>query len=887
MEQAKNNLKKEVEEKTKNLTETNLQLEKTELISNLGGWSIDVKTMDTYLSNGVRKIYEIESDRVLPIEEGINFYIPEHRPVIEKAIQECMQLGKPYQHELQLITAKGKKLWVRTGGSTEIENDSIVKITGFIQDITKQKNSELELQSAYQQLQANEQQLRASNQQLAASEQQLRATNQQLQASEQQLRSSNQQLQASEQQLRATNQQLAASERELILAKERAEKSEERMRLVIKGSNDAPWDWDLIENELYYSPQWWQQIGYEPNELKPNPDLWESLMCPDDKEQVDNIFGIALKTGQESYAVEFRLLHKKGYYVPVLSRGFITYDENNKPIRVSGTNLDLSAQKKAEQELKIAKEKAEESEERIKIQNHEVLFNNERLESLLKVSQFQTDSVQELLDFALTQGVELTRSKIGYIYFYSEEKKQFILNTWSKEVMKECAVMNPQTVYNLDDTGCWGEAVRQRKPIILNDYQADDPLKKGTPAGHVKLEKFLTIPVIIDNKIVAVAGVANKSTDYDQSDVRQLTLLMDSVWKMSERLVLVKDLQTAKEKAEKNENKLTTLLGNLPGLVYSSNSKWETDFINGSLNISGYTDEDFLTKRINWMNLIHEDDRQMVFEQSAILQKKKTSIIQEYRIIDKDNKVKHVSDYKTSSFSIDNKFVGVEGVVFDVSEKNKQKEELILAKEKAEESDRLKSAFLANMSHEIRTPMNGILGFTQLLLEPDLSSEEKEEYINLVQKSGQRMLNTVNDIIEISKIEAGLVNLIEKETDINDRVEELTDFFRLEAEKKGLSLNLEMLLPLEYKKVLTDQNKLDSILTNLIKNAIKYTDTGTINVGCRQKGTEVEFYVKDTGIGIPAHRQKAVFNRFEQADIADTKVFEGSGLGLAIVKSYV
>lgn len=115
-------------------------------------------------------------------------------------------------------------------------------------------------------------------------------------------------------------------------------KTEESLRLVIKGSNDAPWDWDLIKDELDYSPQWWKQIGYQPNELEPHSLLWEQLMHPDDKKHVDEVFRGALQSQKDNYAVEFRLKHKKGHYVPVLSRGFITFNQNNEPIRVSGTN---------------------------------------------------------------------------------------------------------------------------------------------------------------------------------------------------------------------------------------------------------------------------------------------------------------------------------------------------------------------------------------------------------------------------------------------------------------------------------------------------------------------------------------------------------------------
>ncbi|MCA1761323.1 MAG: hypothetical protein LC658_16255, partial [Bacteroidales bacterium] len=223
----------------------------------------------------------------------------------------------------------------------------------------------------------------------------------------------------------------------------------------------------------------------------------------------------------------------------------------------------------------------------------------------------------------------------------------------------------------------------------------------------------------------------------------------------------------------------------------------------------------------------------------------------------------------------------------DITERKKFIEDLKIAKEKAEESDRLKSAFLANMSHEIRTPMNGILGFTELLLQPDLSSEQKEAYINIVSQSGKRMLNTVNDIIEISKIEAGIVTVDSKEVNVQVRLDEIMRFFNPEATKKGLKLTLENEVPKAVALISTDQNKIDSILTNLIKNAIKFTQAGEIRVGCKVHDKMLEFFVKDTGIGIPAERQQAVFKRFLKADILDKDARQGSGLGLSITKAYV
>jgi len=161
----------------------------------------------------------------------------------------------------------------------------------------------------------------------------------------------------------------------------------------------------------------------------------------------------------------------------------------------------------------------------------------------------------------------------------------------------------------------------------------------------------------------------------------------------------------------------------------------------------------------------------------------------------------------------------------------KKKEELIKAKEKAEESDRLKSAFLANMSHEIRTPMNGILGFTELLKEPDLTEAQHVRYLNIIEKSGDRMLNTINDIIDFSKIEAGLMEVAISETNVNNQIEDIYTFFKPEAEEKGLRFSFNNSLPENEVTISTDAKKLYAILTNLVKNAIKFTPGGSVEFG--------------------------------------------------------
>ena len=225
-------------------------------------------------------------------------------------------------------------------------------------------------------------------------------------------------------------------------------------------------------------------------------------------------------------------------------------------------------------------------------------------------------------------------------------------------------------------------------------------------------------------------------------------------------------------------------------------------------------------------------------------------------------------------------------------EQRKQAElELIEALKRAEESDGLKSAFLANMSHEIRTPMNGILGFAELLKEPDLTGEQQQEYIKIIEKSGARMLNIINDIVDISKIESGQMKATLLETNINEQLEFIYKLFNREVEQKGLQLSLKKVSLPPESIVETDREKLYAILTNLVKNSIKYTSKGFIEFGCEVAenghGLFLQYFVKDTGIGIPKNRHNAIFERFIQVDVVDKMARQGAGLGLAISKAYV
>ena len=225
-------------------------------------------------------------------------------------------------------------------------------------------------------------------------------------------------------------------------------------------------------------------------------------------------------------------------------------------------------------------------------------------------------------------------------------------------------------------------------------------------------------------------------------------------------------------------------------------------------------------------------------------------------------------------------------LAFQNEEKEKRAEELIIAKANAEESDKLKTAFLQNMSHEIRTPLNGIIGFTSLLNEANLSKEEIKEYTAIIYQSGKRLIEIVDNVLDISKIQTGQVKIEESAIVINTVLADIYTFFAPIANARNISLHYNNLDD-KFRTMYSDESKLHQILTNLVNNAIKYSINGSIEYGYDLSGDTIQFYVKDTGIGIAPEQYDKIFDRFSQVEISLSRKYDGAGLGLAICKGLV
>jgi len=308
-------------------------------------------------------------------------------------------------------------------------------------------------------------------------------------------------------------------------------------------------------------------------------------------------------------------------------------------------------------------------------------YNNKRKEEktllrnsiLVDVLNQRHDSRQEQLDYVLNESLKLTESQFGYIYLYNEESRELILNSRSKDVLAECTVTKKQTKYQLEKTGIWGEVVRQRKPVIINDYSAPNPKKKGYPKGHVELTRFMSIPVIIDDKIVAVLGVANKEDAYNDNDIYQVTLLMNGVWNAIERREALVKLAVERKKY------LLTLLSIGDGvLVVDTNGKVE--MLNQlAERMTGWTMEEAVGKYYKEVFVLSHENEELIINDpiEGVLTTDTRQELGNHAMLTSKNGTKYYLEDSAAPIKDDKEnTIGVVLVFRDVTEKKEQREKI-------------------------------------------------------------------------------------------------------------------------------------------------------------------------------------------------------------------
>ena len=280
---------------------------------------------------------------------------------------------------------------------------------------------------------------------------------------------------------------------------------------------------------------------------------------------------------------------------------------------------------------------------------------------------------------------------------------------------------------------------------------------------------------------------------------------------------------------------------------------------------------------------VHPDDQYLVEFYFQKIMNSKTGVNYDFRYILPDGEIMWVQSIIIPVFA-DEEIVELHGVKIDITEKKIAEQELIKAKENAEASDRLKTAFMNNVSHEIRTPLNGILGFSQILADPEFPVEEKETYYRMLNDSTDRLLNTLTNFMDIALLTSGNQKIYKKEIVLADLMEDVIGKFRDACQAKQLTLILKKSKLSDDYKITTDGEILGKIIYQLIDNAVKFTSHGHITVGFEKKDNEYLFFVKDSGIGISEENTKQIFDNFQQEDNADTRQYQGTGIGLSIAK---
>lgn len=626
--------------------------------------------------------------------------------------------------------------------------------------------------------------------------------------------------------------------------------SEERLNLALQATNLGLWDWNLVTEEVYFSPIWMTMLGYAPDELPQEFKTWESLLHPEDRDRAISLVQASVENREESFEVEFRLKNRGGGYTWIRSLGkAVGYDGQGNTTRLAGIHENIDERKRSDM-------------------IRQVVYD-------ISTAVSTTQSLDELYDKIREYLGRVVDTTNCFLALYHQATDTLTMPFMKDEMdsFTEFPAKKTLTSYVIRT----GEAQ-------LVDVEREREL---TEMGEIELVgapcvSWLGVPLKHEGKTIGVFAVQSYSEDvfYTPADAELLEFASDQIALAIDRRRHQDNIRATQERQRRVfESSPDPMIVTDPGAtILDFNSAFLEVFNVEAENVYGEKIYRFL-KRKYWRQAIR--DFQATWEKGYLKNL-------EYEITRPDGVT---FDGEVSSGAIytgDGKPESMVLIVKNITERKEAERKLLEAKYKAEESDKLKTAFLSNMSHEIRTPMNAIVGFSELLSDENLAPEERRDFIAQINQGADDLMRLIDDIIDIAKIEAGQVNMHIAECFIRDLFKELHLMFIQNLKRTGkdhVELNIRWDWPFSDLALYTDPFRLKQILVNLLSNAVKFTDEGQIVLGLEEHPEGVRFYVKDSGIGIREEKQKVIFDRFMQGHETKTKLYGGTGLGLAISKN--
>ncbi|MEB3312062.1 MAG: PAS domain-containing protein [Snowella sp.] len=616
----------------------------------------------------------------------------------------------------------------------------------------------------------------------------------------------------------------------------------ERLSLVLKGSNDGWWDLDLLTNALYLSPRWWQMLGYEPDEFDPSLEVWQSLIHPEDRDRVNTVFYETLADKAiEAAELEYRLKHKQGHYIPVLSRGFTLRDEKGQPLRNSGTNTDLTALKQKEQELQQA------------------------LAALHRLNQ----DLEERVD-RRTAALQQSEKRL-------RETQQFArLGSWELDVLSGKITWSPELYeifkLNPDDN-----------ELSYHDLtQYFHPRDRELRARLFQQAIENGNPFEVDFQIIR----ADRSTGYILSKGRPSLNEFGQVTRVFGFAMDITERKIAEENLRNSEQRFATLAAAAaaPVGIFRIDQQGNCIYVNDYWSrITGRETQAAFGQ--GWIDTLHPDDRERVlsvwneqFTQLGYYQA-------EARCLRPDGTIRWYYGQALPERTANNTIIGYIGTLTDITERKRYEAELTETNAQLARATRLKDEFLANMSHELRTPLNSVLGMAESLQDGVFGeiNPRQWEALNLIERSGRHLLELINDILDLAKIEAGKLELQCEFVSVSQLCESSILFVQHLAFSKQIHLQTQITQPLD--PVWLDERRMRQVLINLLSNAVKFTPTGgNVTLAVHLEYTEILFSVIDTGIGIHPQDLDKLFQPFIQIDSSLNRQYAGTGLGLTLVQ---